>query len=102
MKVWKRLKQKKKRKRIEKKKHKTIKRGTSTPTFASPFLQIGLALNQHKDHSKRTVEVLAGAPPGSLYTLQCQRGLNYNRQHPNALTRSRILAQMMEMEPVQR
>ncbi|XP_063851279.1 CD109 antigen-like [Scylla paramamosain] len=74
----------------------------AVPVSVLNNMKISLALNQHKDHSKRTVEVVAGAPPGSLYTLQCQRGLNYIRQHPNALTRSRILAQMMEMEPVQR
>nr|XP_045598849.1 CD109 antigen-like [Procambarus clarkii] len=65
-------------------------------------MEVRLSMNQHKDHSKKTVEVVVGAPPGSLYVLFCQRGLNYQRQHPNALTHSRIIHTMANMEPLHR
>lgn len=65
-------------------------------------LQIKLQANQHKDHIKKTVEIVTGAPPGSFYALTCQRGLNYVRQHPNALTNTRIIDQLSRMEPTQR
>ncbi|XP_071531816.1 CD109 antigen-like [Panulirus ornatus] len=62
-------------------------------------MEVRLSLNQHKDHCKKTVEVVVGAPPGSFYALTCQRGLNYFRQHPNALTPTRVLDHIMQLEP---
>ncbi|KAK3859992.1 hypothetical protein Pcinc_033930 [Petrolisthes cinctipes] len=65
-------------------------------------MDIKLEANQHKDHIKKTVEFVTGAPAGSFYALICQRGLNYVRQHPNALTHTRIIDQLSHMEPTQR
>ncbi|KAG7173209.1 CD109 antigen-like 5, partial [Homarus americanus] len=57
-------------------------------------MEVQLSVNQHKDHSKKTVEIVVGAPPGSFYALTCQRALNYFKQHPNDLTHTRILDHM--------
>ncbi|XP_042213944.1 CD109 antigen-like isoform X2 [Homarus americanus] len=62
-------------------------------------MEVQLSVNQHKDHSKKTVEIVVGAPPGSFYALTCQRALNYFKQHPNDLTHTRILDHMVAMEP---
>nr|XP_045599597.1 CD109 antigen-like [Procambarus clarkii] len=74
----------------------------SLPVRIFENMEVQLSLNQHKDHTKKTVEMVVGAPAGSFYVVFCQRGLNYHRQHPNAPTHARITDMMAKMEPLQR
>ncbi|XP_069979705.1 CD109 antigen [Penaeus vannamei] len=74
----------------------------SLPVQVLADTKVHLSTNQHKDHSKKTVELVVGAPPGSFYALTCQRFLNFNKQHPNALSHARIVDKMSELEPTRR
>ncbi|KAK7017961.1 hypothetical protein SK128_001867 [Halocaridina rubra] len=74
----------------------------SVPVKSFNNMKIQMTVNHHKDHTKKTVEVVVGAPAGSFYALVCQRALNYHKQHPNALTIARITNQMSQLEPIRR
>nr|XP_053644901.1 LOW QUALITY PROTEIN: CD109 antigen-like [Cherax quadricarinatus] len=74
----------------------------SLPVRIFDNMEVRLSMNQHKDHAKKTVEIVVGAPPGSFYAIVCERSINYFRQHPNALTHTRIIDNLGKMEPLPR
>ncbi|KAK7083285.1 hypothetical protein SK128_009996 [Halocaridina rubra] len=61
--------------------------------------EITLNLNQHKDHSKRTVEAGIRAPTGSYFALACSRIANYQLQVQHRITIARLMKASLRMEP---
>ncbi|XP_069950501.1 CD109 antigen [Cherax quadricarinatus] len=62
-------------------------------------MKVEVVLNQHKDHSKRTVEATMWAPPGSLIALSCARTPTWRKQQHNRITHTRLLKAALHMEP---
>ncbi|KAK8723407.1 hypothetical protein OTU49_011693, partial [Cherax quadricarinatus] len=48
----------------------------SLPVRIFDNMEVRLSMNQHKDHAKKTVEIVVGAPPGSFYAIVCERSIN--------------------------
>lgn len=57
-----------------------------------------LLLNQHKDHSMRTVEAAMWAPPGSYMSITCTRIPSWYKQQANRLTHAKLLKAALRME----
>ncbi|XP_066953727.1 LOW QUALITY PROTEIN: CD109 antigen-like [Macrobrachium rosenbergii] len=74
----------------------------SLPVRAFENMEIEMVTNLHKDHTKKTVELVITSRPGSFYSLTCQRALNFYKQHPNHLTKARVLDQISRLEPAPR
>nr|XP_045621040.1 CD109 antigen-like isoform X1 [Procambarus clarkii] len=62
-------------------------------------MKVEMVMNQHKDHSKRTVEASMWAPPGTLLALSCARTPTWRKQQNNRLTHTRLLKATLQMEP---
>ncbi|XP_076069383.1 CD109 antigen-like [Oratosquilla oratoria] len=70
--------------------------------IAVPVKNIGrseasLVINQHKDHSKKTVEVTLGAKAGANFALSCMRADTYLK-HTSDMTYERIISTLHKME----
>ncbi|XP_076069453.1 CD109 antigen-like [Oratosquilla oratoria] len=71
--------------------------------LAVPVASIGrteasVVVNQHKDHSKKTVEVSLRAEAGSFFGLSCHRSANALHR-VSGLTQARVTAALHQMEP---
>ncbi|XP_050736759.1 CD109 antigen-like isoform X2 [Eriocheir sinensis] len=61
--------------------------------------RVEVELNQHKDHSKKTVEASMRAAPGTLLALTCTRWPGWLAHHASRITPARLLKAVLQMEP---
>ncbi|KAK8404354.1 hypothetical protein O3P69_007576 [Scylla paramamosain] len=60
---------------------------------------VKVELNQHKDHSKRTVEASMRAAPGTHLALTCTRWPAWLAHHSGRITPATLLKAVLQMEP---
>lgn len=64
--------------------------------YSSP---VEVELNQHKDHSKKTVEASMRAAPGTHLALTCTRWPAWLAHHASRITPATLLKAVLQMEP---
>ncbi|RXG55463.1 Complement C3 [Armadillidium vulgare] len=72
------------------------------PIDSPSVFEATLYLNEHKDHTKRTVEGVVFGPVGTLNAISCAREISYTLQPTNRLTKGRFIEEALSLEPIPR